>query len=167
MPKCLKEYPFVILIAQLLADKDNLDPVGDKAAAGNNNLVADTVLAQAVCAAPKLPAGRMIVKAHGVWRSRHVPYALNGAFHIGSDFIHAGDDNDILWAMDERSDPVAIAINIDKLSVEGNGVRTHKIVITGCDFSEHFPLFIKSFSLKAVVNNAVRRFDGIDKPNFV
>ena len=42
MPKCLKEYPFVILIAQLLADKDNLDPVGNKAAAGNNNLVADT-----------------------------------------------------------------------------------------------------------------------------
>ena len=56
-------------------------------------------------------------------------YPVKSVVNCFYNLIHTGHNDDFLRAIDECCNPVAISVNIDKLSVRSDCIGTHKIII--------------------------------------
>ena len=93
-------------------------------------MAADTVWRKAISAFSGVEAGGIFGKPLGIGGRGNVldPFVTGG--NIGNQFIHACDNDHIAWALDEAGDAVAIAVNIDQLALQCDGIGTHEVVIS-------------------------------------
>jgi len=105
------------LIAQLFSDEQDFDAFCRSASSGDDNLAADAVFRQAVCADSGGRAWSVQIQADAVWRRRHILDAAHGVFCGRDDFVHSGYDNDLFRAVNQCGDAVSISVDIDKLPV--------------------------------------------------
>lgn len=119
-----------ISIAQLFSYEKYLDPSRNSASSCNNSMAADTVWRKAISAFPGVEAGGIFGKPLGIGGRGNVldPFVTGG--NIGNQFIHACDNDHIAWALDEAGDAVAIAVNIDQLALQCDGIGAHEVVIS-------------------------------------
>ncbi len=144
------------LISERFSDKQHLNPANNAAAPCNHRLAANTVVAKAVPALSSSRAWCLFVQPDAVWRRSKIAYPLDGVFHSRRDFVHAGNDNYLVRPIDQCGNPVAVAVDIDKVSIERNRVCTHKISIC----TERIPVclldFLRCFCHAAVNQAEIR-----------
>ena len=72
---------------------------------------------------------------------------------VSSNFIHPCYYDDLVRPIDQRCHPVAAAVDIDQLSIQRNGVGTHKIGMYTKRIAVCLFHFFRRFS-KTAVNQA-------------
>ena len=56
--------------------------------------------------------------------------AADGSSFVFTDFVHAAEDQDLLWSVDQGSSTVAVSVNVDQLAIHGDGVGAHHVGIS-------------------------------------
>ena len=69
---------------------------------------------------------------------------------VSSNFIHPCYYDDLVRPIDQRCHPVAAAVDIDQLSIQRNGVGTHKIIVSQYGAAVQFPCLLRCFGFGPV-----------------
>ena len=88
------------LVTKFFSDQDQFDTPFDGTSSGNNSMAADASFRKAVMAASGQCAGGLAVKTNGIWRRSDIFYSGFSFFQRGSDFVHAGNNNNIFRPVD-------------------------------------------------------------------
>ena len=94
--------------------------------ARHHHVAAHAALGVAVRAGAGVLAGGVRMQAHGVRRAGHRMHALDARVHVGHHLVHARQHNHLLRPEQKARQAVRIAIDVDQLAVERDGVRAHK-----------------------------------------
>lgn len=138
------------LISDRFPDQNDMDAVRYAASARDDRLTAHAVGREAVVAEAGQSAWCLSVQADAVCRSGDAAEPAQGIVYSGHQFVHAGDDHDLIRSVDHRCDAVAVAVDVDQLTVRCDGVGTHEIDVTAERVAVHLLDLFRAVCLAAV-----------------
>lgn len=141
---------WVILVAERFSYEDYMDTVGCVASAGDDSVAAHALRREAVVAEAGCCTGGLLVQADAIGGGCDVAHPFDGVFHRRHKFVHAHDHYDFIRTVDQRCDAVSVAVDVNQLPIESNGIGTHKIDITAESVTVHLFGLLGSFCLAAV-----------------
>jgi len=95
----------------------------------HDNLTAETLGRKAVVADACRSAGQIPFQTDRVGGRRRISDSGNAALRVGNNFIHACHNDNVGGALNQAGNPIAVAVNIDELTVQSDGIGTHKIIV--------------------------------------
>lgn len=135
------------LIAKVFVDEKYLNSARMQRTARNDRMTADTVGRETVRAASGCRTGGLPVQTLDIWRRSDIACTSDGIFEGDGNFIAADDQAYMRRTLYKTGDTVSVAIDIDQLSVHGDGVGTHKIIVSHNGAGVQFPRFFGRFRL--------------------
>lgn len=113
------------LVTQFLTYQINFDATGMHTASGNDNLAAEALRGKAVVAAACGGTRKLSVQADRIgWRG-NISDSRHAACHIRHDLIHACYHDYMGGTLNQTSHTVAVAVNIDKFTIQCDGICAH------------------------------------------
>lgn len=127
-----------------------MDTTGCAAPARDDCVAAHAVRCETVMAETGRGAGCLSAQTNAVCGGGNVADSVNAVRYRGYKLVHADDQNYFVGSVDQRCNPVAVAVYIDQLALRRDGVCTHKIDIA----AEGIPIclfdFFRRFGLASV-----------------
>ena len=120
---------FFKLIAQVLAYKIDFNSTRMHASPCHDNLAAETFRGEAVMAHASRCAGEISLQPDSVGGRGCISDSGCAALHIGNNFVHAGNDDNVGRSLNQTGDTVAVAVDIDQLTAQGDGVGAHEKIV--------------------------------------
>ena len=112
----------MFLVSKLLAYKIDFDPAGMHTPPRHDNLTAEALRGKAVVADTRRCAGEIPLQTDCVGGRGHGPDSGDTAFCVGNNLIHASYYDNVGRTLNQTGDTVAVAVDIDQLTAQGDGV---------------------------------------------
>ena len=87
--------------------------------------------------------------------------AFDAALHVGDDLVHARDDADMLGAVQQQSEAVGVAIDVDELAIERDCVRAHEEPVRAHLPTPHLILLLRRMGRHTVDHGVAVGCEGV------
>lgn len=138
------------LISDRFPDQNDMDAVRYAASARDDRVAAHAVRREAFVAEAGQGTRRLFIQADAVCGGSDVADSVYGIRYRGHQLVHADDHYNLIRSIDQRCDAVAVAVNIDQLTVRCDGVGTHEIDVTAERVAVHLLDLFRAVCLAAV-----------------